>query len=155
MKYYVIFSNKGKFLGYSKDKELVNKLVKSRKKDSLIVHTMKEKEVTPDLKKRLEHGIYDISIYKDERTKEEIVLFVQEEIRAFDELNDRIIAFRSDLDFLILNWKYIKFDDDEKKIVDKMLTTLDTIISEIDYTECHIDYDFYFNVIKYLKQFLY
>ena len=149
MKYYIIYKNKH-FIGYTQNKNLLDRFLKSRK-GKYTVKEMDESEISEEVKNSFNFSNCELTEYTDYYTDNDTVLFNYESLNMEDCIIKDCLFLHHLLEGLLNDIKYFKLSDEESKIIRYSLYKL------IDDIKCitesnEIIFDEIINIHKYFYE---
>lgn len=130
MKYYLVFRSNNKYLGYTTSKKDIKRLLKQRKKSEYNIKVFSEKDLNPDLIKKIKSGLGELYAYSSDGVEDGPMIFDFEELDIMDQMPEFCIILDERLYSLVQLLKYIKLDD-EDKVIYKGLETIEIIMRDI------------------------
>jgi hypothetical protein len=150
--FYLIYKNK-KFIGFTTDKIIIQQFKELKKNKYIKIIKISEEKIDEKLKNKL---------WTESRSKELIHFTENSHIPLFGyetlefekflfNLNLNGIEKCHDIDKLI---KYIKFSEDEKKIITKFIISLFEMVDDITAEDQDPEFDMFFKIDDLIRVFL-
>jgi 2-oxoglutarate ferredoxin oxidoreductase subunit gamma len=120
MKYYIIFNSKGKYIGYTTNKKLLNAFLQERGESKYKVEKINEENLSEQMKKTIKSSFSDL-YYLYITDKEKIAIFSNEDASFETHMIESMIRSRSSLDRLLKSNKLLKLSEDDQKVLNILL----------------------------------